>query len=213
MELYTGIDLHSTNSYLAIIDETGKRVFKEKSPNDIASILRSLEPYRSEITGIVVESTYNWYWLVDGLMAVGYAVHLANPTAIQKYSGLKYADDKHDAFWLAEMLRLSILPTGYIYPKDERPIRDLLRKRSHLVSLRSSLLISLQNIITRNCGMKLKTNDIKLLRENRVHPLLADNEDLALAGQVSKDSIDFLTHQIRSIETFLENAQSVFSGQ
>ena len=204
MELYTGIDLHSTNSYLAIIDETGKRVFKENSPNDMASILRSLEPYRNGITGIVVESTYNWYWLVDGLMAVGYAVHLANPTAIQKYSGLKYADDKHDAFWLAEMLRLNILPTGYIYPKDERPIRDLLRKRSHLVSLRSSLLISLQNIITRNCGMKLKTNDIKRLRENRVHPLLADNEDLALAGQVSKDSIDFLTHQICSIETFLE---------
>jgi len=86
------------------------------------------------------------YWLVDGLMAEGYAVHLANPAAIQKYSGLKHADDKHDAFWLAEMLRLNILPTGYIYPKDERPIRDLLRKRGHLVSLRSSLMISLQNI-------------------------------------------------------------------
>ena len=204
MKLYTGIDLHSSNSYLAIVDEIGKRVFKEKASNDMESILRSLEPYRDDITGIVVESTYNWYWLVDGLMAAGYAVHLANPTAIQKYSGLKYADDKHDAFWLAEMLRLNILPTGYIYPKDERPIRDLLRKRSHLVSIRSSLLISLQNIITRNCGMKMKTNDIKRLREDRVHPLLADNEDLALAGQVSKDSIDFLTRQIRSIETFLE---------
>lgn len=204
MELYSGIDLHSSNSYLAIVDESGKRVFKEKSPNDMATILRVYEPYREQLAGIVVESTYNWYWLVDGLMAVGYAVHLANPTAIQKYSGLKYADDKHDAFWLAEMLRLNILPTGYIYPKDERPIRDLLRKRGHLVSLRSSLLISLQNIITRNCGMKMKSNDIKRLRENRVHPLLADNEDLALAGQVSKDSIDFLTRQIRAIETFLE---------
>lgn len=114
MKLYTGIDLHSSNSYLAIVDESGKRVFKEKSPNDMASILKSLEPYQNDITGIVVESTYNWYWLVDGLMAAGYAVHLANPTAIQKYSGLKYADDKHDAFWLAEMLRLDILPTGYI---------------------------------------------------------------------------------------------------
>jgi len=204
MKLYSGIDLHSSNSYLAIVDETGKRVFKEKSPNDMAAILRSLEPYRNGLAGIVVELTYNWYWLVDGLMAEGYAVHLANPSAIQKYSGLKHADDKHDAFWLAEMLRLDILPTGYIYPKDERPIRDLLRKRSHLVSLRSSLLISLQNIITRNCGMKMKTNDIKRLRENRVHPLLADNEDLALAGQVSKDSIDFLTRQIRTIETFIE---------
>ena len=204
MELYSGIDLHSSNSYLAIVDETGKRVFKEKAPNDIGAISRALEPYRNGIAGIVVESTYNWYWLVDGLMAEGYAVHLANPSAIQKYNGLKHADDKHDAFWLAEMLRLDILPEGYIYPKDERPIRDLLRKRSHLVSLRSSLLISLQNIITRNCGIKMKTTDIKHLRENRVHPFLADNEDLAFAGQASKDSIDFLTRQIWAIEAFIE---------
>ena len=72
------------------------------------------------------------------------------------------------------------------------------------MSLRSSLLISLQNIITRNCSTKMKTNDIKRLRENSVHPLLAGNEDLALAGQVSKDSIDFLTRQIRAIETFIK---------
>jgi hypothetical protein len=73
--------------------------------------------------GIVVESTFNWYWLVDGLMDSGYKVHLASPSAIQQYSGLKHADDKHDAFWLAQMLRLEILPEGYIYPKGERPIR------------------------------------------------------------------------------------------
>lgn len=204
MKLYSGIDLHSSNSYLAIIDENGKRIFKEKLPNEIATITERLSLYSGTLEGIVIESTYNWYWLVDGLMAQGYTVHLANPAAIQKYSGLKHADDKHDAFWLAEMLRLNILPTGYIYPKDERSLRDLLRKRSHLVSLRSSLLISLQNIITRNCGQKMKTNDIKRLRENRVHPLLVGNEDLALAGQVSKDTIDFLTRQIRAIETFIE---------
>jgi len=50
----------------------------------------------------------------------------------------------------------------------------------------------------------MKTNDIKRLRENRVQPYLADNEDLALAGQVSKDSIDFFTKQIYAIESFLE---------
>lgn len=212
MKLYSGIDLHSSNSYLAIIDDGGKRIFKEKLPNEIATITDRLSLYSGTLEGVVVESTYNWYWLVDGLMAEGFAVHLANPSAIQKYSGLKHADDKHDAFWLAEMLRLDILPTGYIYPKDERPLRDLLRKRCHLVSLRSSLLISLQNIITRNCGMKMKTNDIKRLRENRVRPLLAENEDLALAGQVSKDSIDFLTRQIRSIETFIEKKIELKDG-
>ena len=204
MKLYSGIDLHSTNSYLAIIDESGKRIFKEKLPNDIHTIAEKLCLYSGSLEGVVVESTYNWYWLVDGLMAEGYALHLANPSAIQKYSGLKHADDKHDAFWLAEMLRLGILPEGYIYPKDERPLRDLLRKRSHLVRLRTSLIISLQNILARNYGLKLKTDDIKCLSENRVYPILSSNEDLALAGQTSKDSIDFLTRQIRAIEAFVE---------
>lgn len=212
MKLYSGIDLHSTSSYLAIIDAKGKRIFKEKLPNDIATIVQRLDLYSGSLQGVVVESTYNWYWLVDGLMAEGYAVHLANPSAIQKYKGLKHADDQYDAFWLAEMLRLNILPEGYIYPKEERPIRDLLRKRSHLVALRSSLLISLQNIITRNCGMKMKTNDIKRLREDRVQPLLAGNEDLALAGRVSKESIDFLTRQIHSIERFVEKKLELREG-
>jgi transposase len=68
-------------------------------------------------------------------------VHLANPSRIQQYSGLKHGDDEHDAFWLAEMLRLKILPEGYIYPKEQRPLRDLLRKRGHLVRLRTSRFV------------------------------------------------------------------------
>lgn len=204
MELYTGIDLHSSNSYLAIIDENGKRVFKKKLPNAPDDIRDALKPFKDGIVGIVVESTYNWYWLVDMLMSEGYQVHLANPAGIQKYTGLKYADDKHDAFWLSEMLRLGILPEGYIYPKEERPIRDLLRKRGHLVRLRTSLIISLQNIISRNCGFKLKVNDIKTLSEDRVSPLFQENEDLALAGMVSKESIDFLSSKIKEIEAVIE---------
>jgi transposase len=104
MNLYSGIDLHSINSYVVIIDETGKRIFKEKLSNNIVAITEALSLYSGSLEGVVVESTYNWYWLVDGLMAEGYAVHLANPSAIQKYSGLKHADDKHDAFWLSGVL-------------------------------------------------------------------------------------------------------------
>ncbi len=133
-------------------------------------------------------------------MDEGYEVHLANPSAIQKYTGLKHSDDKHDAFWLAELVRLGILPEGYIYPKQERPVRDLLRKRGHLVKLRTSLIVSLQSIINRNCAIRLNVNDVKRLRENRVSPFLEANDDLTMAGMVSKESIDFLTHQIRRIE-------------
>jgi transposase len=100
-------------------------------PNQLPIILEQLAPYQEDITGVVVESTYNWYWLVDGLMEADYRVHLANPTAIQQYSGLKYTDDNSDARWLAHLLRLGVLPEGYIYPKEQRPLRDLLRKRGH----------------------------------------------------------------------------------
>jgi transposase len=150
MKLYAGIDLHSTNSLLGILDEGERRVLKARLPNDSRTILAALSPFEHGLEGIVVESTFNWYWLVDALMDEGYRVHLANPSAIQQYKGLKSSDDVHDAFWLANMMRLGILPEGYIYPKEERPIRDLLRKRGHLVRLRTSIILSLQGIIQRN---------------------------------------------------------------
>jgi transposase len=202
--LYAGSDLHGNNNLLGLIDGQGRRVFNKKLPNDPRLIREVLEPFKGEIVGIVVESTYNWYWMVDALMDEGYKVHLANPAAIQQYSGLKHADDKHDAFWLAEMLRLGILPEGYIYPKEERPVRDLLRKRGQLVRLRTSLILSLQNILSRNSGMRVRVNEVKGIREDRVSGLLMGNEDLALAGRVSKETIDFLTHQIHQIEGVVE---------
>ncbi len=102
-KLYAGCDLHGNNHLWGIRDETGEKVLCKKLPNDLRLILTMLEPFREEWVGIAVESTYNWYWVVDGLMEKGYNVHLANPSAIQQYEGLKHADDKHDAFWLAEI--------------------------------------------------------------------------------------------------------------
>jgi transposase len=209
MALYTGFDLHSTNTYVGIIDEDGKRIWKKKLRNDPNLIISTLRPFEEHIAGVVVESTYNWYWLVDLLIEKGYEVHLANPSRIQQYSGLKHGDDEHDAFWLAEMLRLKILPEGYIYPKEQRPVRDLLRKRGHLVRLRTSLIQSLQNILARNMGTKMNTNRMKALRTDHVTPLLAGNDDLSLAGKVSKDAIDALTRQIKAIEVAVEKKMDI----
>lgn len=200
MKLYAGIDLHSNNSYLAVIDEQDKRLYQKRLPNQSDIILAELAPFQKQLSGIVVESTFNWYWLVDTLMDNGCKTHLANPAAIQKYKGIKYSNDSHDAFWLAHLLRLGILPEGYIYPKEDRPMRDLLRKRGHLVQLRTSLINSLQGIISRNCGCALSSNKIKQLKENHIAPLLASQEDLELSGEVSKNAIDYLSGQIRKIE-------------
>ncbi len=109
MSKFSGIDLHSNNSVVVVSDETDQVVYERRHANDLAGILAALEPYRAELVGVVVESTYNWYWLV-GLMEAGYAVHLANTTAIKKYEGLKYSGDEADAAYLAKLLRLGLLP-------------------------------------------------------------------------------------------------------
>jgi len=163
---FEGIDLHSNSSYIAVIDTDNNRTFKKKARNNLSEIIKLLAPFKEQIKGIVVESTYNWYcWRVDRLMDNGCQLHLSNPSAIKQYEGLKHCDDITDAFHLANLLRLSILPEGYIYPKHERPVRDLLRKRMHLVRQRTALILSFQNLIARNPGKKMNANTIKKLTE------------------------------------------------
>jgi len=162
-------------------------------------ILKELSIYQSELQGIVVESTYNWYWLVDGLMEQGYKVHLANTAAIQQYEGLKYTDDHSDARWLAHLLRLGVLPEGHIYPRAERPVRDLLRKRSQMVRQRTTNLLSIQNLLTRNTGSSMKASRVKGLDVQQVDELLP-NEDLALAVKANLAVLSSADEQVELLE-------------
>jgi hypothetical protein len=50
------------------------------------------------------------------------------------------------------MLRLGIVQEGYIDPKAERAVRDLLRKRAQLVRLQTSQILSIENLLSRNTG-------------------------------------------------------------
>ena len=67
MKVYAGIDLHSSNNYVGIIDEDDRRLYQKRLPNELHHTLKALEPFKESMEGVVVESTYNWYWLVDGL--------------------------------------------------------------------------------------------------------------------------------------------------
>jgi transposase len=186
MRLYGGIDLHSNNSVLVLIDEEDRVVVEKRLKNDLVVILAELARYRNRIAGLVVESTYNWYWLVDGLMEAGYRVHLANTTAIQQYQGLKHTDDAHDARWLAHLLRLDILPVGYIYPKEARAVRDLLRRRHQLVHQRVANLLSIQNQFARLGLRGLPAERLKQLRDTELDALIADgNARSAVAANLA----------------------------
>ena len=199
MKLYGAIDLHSNNNMTVITDEQDRVVYEKRLPNDLAVVIEQLAPYRECLEGIVVESTYNWYWLVDGLMGEGHKVHLANTSAIQQYQGLKYTDDQHDARWLTHLLRLGVLAQGHIYPKQDRPVRDLLRKRAQMVRQRTANLLSIENLFSRNSGGKMTANRVKQLDGQQIDKLVA-NVDLALAIKANLAMLRCADGQIEVLE-------------
>ena len=159
--LYAGLDLHASNLFCALINQAGQPVYRRRLPNELPTVLEALAPYRTQLQAVAVESTYNWYWLVDGLQAADYPVRLANPAKMQQYSGLKRTDDQSDALWLAEMLRLGILPEGYIYPKAERAVRDMLRRRMLVVRQATQTLLSLQSMVVRQTGRAISARTLE----------------------------------------------------
>jgi len=199
MKLYVGIDLHANNNYIAMVDQDGEKIYQRRLINDLETIKKILNCYRLNIQGIVVESTYNWYWLVDGLMELGYKLHLANPSAIKQYTGIKHTDDKSDALWLARLLQLNLLAEGYIYPKDERSIRDLLRKRSILVQNQTSCLLSMQSMIMRHTGIKVSAQKIKKITDDEIKNYFKDGNNI-LGITAQRNVLKCLMQQIEIIE-------------
>ena len=199
MALYCGIDLHSTNCWITIVDKERKMIRETKVGNDLEAILRFLAPDQAEIEGIAVESTFNWYWLVDGLMDAGYQLHLTNTWAVKQYEGLKYTDDRHDARWLAHLLSLGILPEGFIYPKQERVVRDLLRRRTFLVHKRTSFLLSMRGAFECRTGMRTTSDDIKKWTPAEVEQHI-DDPLAALGITCLLEPIAVLSDQIKILE-------------
>ncbi len=192
MALYCGIDLHSNNHVVVVIDGEDRRIVEKRVSN---SLDRTLALFRQDLVGVAVESTFNWYWLVDGLMDQGYRLHLVNAAAVKQYEGLKHTEDRYDAFHLAHLLRLGILPTEYIYPKERRAVRDLMRRRSGLVRAAARALISVQSQIWRDTGERVSSNRIR--RADFVPPLTEPLSQLPATAALQRE-IDALEAAARS---------------
>src|SRR2546427_2762948 len=198
-KVMAGIDLHSNNVVIGIMDSDGKRLTSGKLPCEIKEIAKFLAPFKKRLQQVAVESTYNWYWLVDGLQALQYPVVLANPAGMQQYSGIKHADDTNDAFFLAELLRLKILPTGHIYDEQLRPVRDLLRRRLTLVHHRTALMLSFKSLYTRTTGQEMTLSQLKELEIKEAQDLYEHPANQLIAGMQIKH-IEQLTESIEKIE-------------
>lgn len=197
--LMAGIDLHSNNVMIGIVDQDGKRLKHQQLNCEIGEVEKFLGPMKSRLKSVAVESTFNWYWLVDGLRERGYPVVLANPARIEQYSGIKHADDKHDAYYLAELQRLKILPTGYIYDPHLRPVRDLLRRRMSLVHQRTALMLSFKSLYARTTGQAMSLSRLKSLKVEETKQLY-EHPANQLIARLQKEHIEGLDQSIGRIE-------------
>jgi transposase len=198
-KLIAGIDLHGNNLVIGVINQDGKRIEHRKLECELGQVLEFFKPMKTRLQSMAVESTFNWYWLVDGLRAKGYEIDLANPAQIEQYSGIKHADDKHDAFHLAELQRLNILPKAHIYDAELRPVRDLLRRRTNLVHQRTALLLSFKSLYTRTTGQPMPLKTLKSM-EPKEAKTLYEHPANQLIAQVQLEHIEALDRSISRIE-------------
>ena len=204
---YSGIDLHSNNSVVVVSDEADRVLVRRRVANDAAAILALLAGHREELVGVVVESTYNWYWLVDALQAAGYRVHLANTAAIKRYEGLKHSGDEDDAAYLAQLLRLGILPSGYICPPAARAVRDLARKRMQLVRSRTAQVLAVENMLSRQTGAGMRSYAVQRLTAQAVESF-GFHQDVGRAMCANVAVIQTLNREIAKSSSDCANASA-----
>jgi transposase len=195
---YCGIDLSARDSHLCVVDESLSILLQQKSANDLTRIAHLLEPFNPHLK-IVVESTFNWYWLVDGLQHLGFDVCLAHTLGLSFITRAKIKTDRRDAFSLAKLLSAGLIPEAYIYPAPTRPLRDLLRRRLRVVQMRSHEYGSLRQLLLRQGMLSTSRNQIKLADESDLlnwfaHPLVR------MSAAQAVERINLLTSQIQEIE-------------
>lgn len=138
MEHYIGCDAHKKYSVFAGLNEAGEVMESKRVEHDretFRSFLKTLPP----ASQIAVETTGNWYWLIDEMEKAGHSPSLVHAAKAKLMMGQVNKTDKLDAYGLAILSRNGTLPEVWIPPGELRDQRELPRMRMALVSIRTKL--------------------------------------------------------------------------
>ena len=208
MSFYCGIDLHSRKSQVAVVDESVKTRVNRQVSNDLHRILEVLDLFDPP-PRVVVESTFNWYWLIDGLQEHGYDVTLAHSLGLSLISGSKVKTDRRDAVALARLLRIGEIPTAYIYPKETRSLRDLIRRRTSVVALRAREYAGIRQLLYQNGLHDHSRNSVVRMSVDELDAVFHDPR-IRLVAHQEIERIHFFTDQIETLEQGIEEASIRF---
>jgi transposase len=201
-----GIDLHAQTMAICIMDKNGKVLVKKSIKCTIDLLMELLKPYRKRIS-VGVESTYNWYWLLDGLKRHKVPCFLGHALYIKYRCGNKHKNDPVDARGIADLLRTNRFPLAYDYPEEMRETRDLLRRRHFFVHKRAGTYTHLQNTLNSHGFMDSFRSNVRRKGDRRTLENLPRQQDTSKNISCDLDYIDSLDTIIRKLEyALLESA-------
>ena len=203
-EFYCGIDLHANSMHVCVIDQAGNkhlhRNFNTKKPE---RFLIALQPFDKRDLVIGCESTFNWYWLADLCQQQNLAFLLGHALYMKAIHGGKTKSDSIDSEKLALLLRGGNFPVSYVYPRDMRGTRDLLRRRGTIVRRRSATLVHVQIVNhQQNLPAFEKKISYKSNREGVAERFEGDSVQRMVGLDI--DLIDFYDEQIKKLDLYLE---------
>lgn len=184
---------------MCVIDEDLAVLVQQKVANDLAMIDRMMLPYKEHLQ-IVVESTFNWYWLVDGLKDRGYDVCLAHTLGLYMITGAKVKTDRRDALALAKLLKAGMIPKAYICPVEVRVIRDLVRRRARVVQLRAGEYASMRRLLFRHGIIEHTRSQMRRMNETDLEAWF-DHPVVRLHANQELERIRLYSVQIKRLES------------
>jgi transposase len=203
-----GIDLHARSLYVCILDESGKPVVHKQIKASPEALLKVISPYRSDLA-IGVECMFSWYWVADFCADNDIDFVLGHALYMKAIHGGKAKNDKIDAEKIARLLKGGMFPMAYVYPRQWRGTRDLMRRRMRLMRQRAELIAHIHNTLSQY-NLPPNTDNLRYarhrenLRERFPDPSVQKSIDLDL------NRIDFYDEQLGQLEWYLkQTAKSV----
>ena len=201
-EFYCGIDLHSNKMFLCIINSEGRIQLHKNIRTRVDHFLTVTEPYRRHNFVVGVESTYNWYWLADLCIDNQVPFVLGHALGLRAVHGGKTKNDKIDSEKLALLLRGGNFPVAYVYPREHRATRDLIRRRTYLVRRRAELMTHIRNTAGQH-NLSIVTGQLTYPGNRAGLPDRFEHPSAQKTVAIDCALIESLTTQIRDLEKYL----------
>ena len=193
-----GVDLHSQSMYICVMDQKGEIKLHRNMRNDFNLFKQLIVEYKDNIS-VGVETMHSYYWLADCCRQAEIPIYLGHAYYMKTIHGGKSKNDKIDSKKIADLMRANLLPVGYIYPKEFRATRDLLRRRTRFMIIRAEAYAHIQTTFRQHC-MHISPKDVKDKETRRGLITMIADPQIQSNIAMDLDVIDFLEVKLNLVE-------------